>query len=398
MDCGCSRLNHSFKLFKYYKLQEYKMIFRVFSLWCVTTLLIACSHNTTPKNGIAYNTPSQGLSLTPTEFSKIHSWNHNNFQNSFSAFQKSCHKIPHYKEKTLLGQHLFFGKESDWYTVCAKSQRTSPSNAKAFFEQEFQPVLVSNTDSSMFTGYYIPELRGSFTQSNIYRYPLYARPTGGQLPTRAEVVNGALNGRARPILWVDSEIDSFFLHIQGSGNVRLPDNRLVHVAYAGQNGHRYYAIGKYLIETNHIPKAQMSAQAIKDWLANNPTQAQAVMNKNPSYVFFKLDTNNITQQAKGAAGVPLTPEYSLAVDDEYYPYGLPMWIETGVKVPVNGQLKNMAFERLMVAQDTGGAIKGAVRGDIFFGTGTNAEIMAGKQSFNGRKYLLLPRHVVASNL
>jgi membrane-bound lytic murein transglycosylase A len=374
------------------------MIFKSFSIGCITLLLIACNHNTTPSNGVAYNIPSQGLSLTPSEFSKIHSWNYNNFQNSFSAFQKSCHQIPHYKEKTLLGKHQFFGKESDWHSVCAKSQRISPSNAKTFFEQEFQPVLVSNTDSGMFTGYYIPELRGSFTPSHIYRYPLYARPAGGQLPTRAEIVNGALNGRATPILWVDSEIDSFFLHIQGSGNVRLPDNRLVHVAYAGQNGHRYYAIGKYLIETNHIPKAQMSAQAIKNWLANNPTQAQAVMNKNPSYVFFKLDTKNMTQQAKGAAGVPLTPEYSLAVDDEYYPYGLPMWVETGVKVPVNGELKNMAFERLMVAQDTGGAIKGAVRGDIFFGTGTNAEIMAGKQSFNGRKYLLLPRHVVASNL
>ena len=94
--------------------------------------------------------------------------------------------------------------------------------------------------------------------------------------------------------------------------------------------------------------------------------------------------------------MPLTPEYSLAVDDEYYPYGLPMWVETGVRVPMNGQLKNMAFERLMIAQDTGGAIKGAVRGDIFFGTGTNAEIMAGKQSHQGKKYILLPRHVVAS--
>jgi membrane-bound lytic murein transglycosylase A len=340
---------------------------------------------------------SQPLHLVPSDFKQIHSWDYNNFQNSFVAFQKSCNQIPRFRKRTLLGSHPFFGNDSDWQAVCAKAQRESQNGAKQFFEREFQPVLVSSNDSGKFTGYYIPELQGSFARSDIYRYPLYEPPTdAGKLPTRADIVNGALNGRAKPILWVDSEIDSFFLHIQGSGNVRLPDNRLVHIGYAGQNGHQYYAIGRYLIESNQIPREKMSAQAIKAWLRDNPTQAQMVMNKNPSYVFFKLDSNNGTQQAKGAAGVPLTPEYSLAVDDEYYPYGLPMWVETGIQVPINGQLKNMAFERLMIAQDTGGAIKGAVRGDIFFGTGQNAEIMAGKQNFNGRKYLLLPRQAIAS--
>lgn len=375
-----------------------EMMFRLFTIGCIVTLLTACGQNKKSPAVMTHNQLSQDLNLTPSEFSHIHSWNYNNFQNSFVAFQKSCNQIPKYRHTTILGHHPFFGHDSDWQTLCAKAQQESPNNAKHFFEQEFQPVLVSNHDTGMFTGYYIPELRGNFEQTNVYRYPLYEKPTNGQLPARADIVNGALNGRAKPILWVDSEIDSFFLHIQGSGNVRLPDNRVVHVAYAGQNGHQYYAIGKYLIETNQIAKAQMSAQAIKNWLRDNPSQAQLVMNKNPSYIFFKLDSNNNTGQAKGAAGVPLTPEYSLAVDNDYYPYGLPMWVETGVQVPVNGQFKNMAFERLMIAQDTGGAIKGAIRGDIFFGSGSNAETMAGKQSSNGRKYLLLPRHVIASSI
>jgi membrane-bound lytic murein transglycosylase A len=383
MDCRCRFLRIN--------------MFRFFAIGCLTVLLTACGHNK-PNSVILGHSPSQGLSLIPSEFSKIHSWQYNNFQNSLIAFQKSCNQIPKYRHTTALGKHPLFGHDSDWQAVCNKAHRESPNNAKQFFEQEFQPVLVSNHDAGLFTGYYIPELRGSLTQSSLYQYPLYERPAGGNLPSRASIVSGALNGRAKPILWVDSDIDSFFLHIQGSGNVRLPDNSMVHVAYAGQNGHQYYAIGKYLIEQNFIPREKMSAQAIKQWLLDNPTQAQMVMNKNPSYVFFKLDSQNNTGQAKGAAGVPLTPEYSLAVDNEYYPYGLPMWIETGVQVPVNGYLKNMAFERLMIAQDTGGAIKGAVRGDIFFGTGKNAETMAGKQSFNGRKYLLLPRRAIASNI
>jgi membrane-bound lytic murein transglycosylase A len=374
------------------------MLFRLLIAGYFLGLLAACGVNKKPNITTHNSTASQNLSLVPLDFKNIRSWNQNNFQHSFLAFQKSCHQVPRFAPKTALGKHPYFGNNTDWQSVCRKAQQTSPVTAKQFFEQEFQPVLVQNDSNSMFTGYYIPELRGNFFQTNVFRYPLYAKPTdNGKLPPRSDIVTGALNGRTKPILWVDSEIDSFFLHIQGSGNVRLPDNHVVHVAYAGQNGHPYYAIGRYLGDKNAIPKDKISAQSIKQWLANNPSQAQMVMNQNPSYVFFKLTDNN-TQQAQGAAGVFLTPEYSLAVDDEYYPYGLPMWVETGIHVPIAGQLKNMAFERLMVAQDTGGAIKGAVRGDIFFGTGKNAEIMASEQKYKGRKFLLLPRQAVASAL
>ncbi|MFT6072874.1 MAG: membrane-bound lytic murein transglycosylase A [Alphaproteobacteria bacterium] len=371
-----------------------------FAFLCVLAALAGCSTSTPNSPTISGNVKginNEALQLTPSDFSQIASWKYNNFESSLTAFQKSCTQVAKNKRKTILSDHPLFGYAKDWQNVCSKARQTSQQNAKQFFETELQPVLVSNqNDEGMFTGYYIPELRGSFVRDEIYRYPLYARPSGKKLPSRASIVRGALNNSAKPLIWVDSEVDSFFLHIQGSGNVRLPDNRIVHVAYAGQNGHKYYAIGRYLIEKDYITKQKMSAQAIKDWLNSNPDQAQTVMNLNPSYIFFQLKDDKKTQQAKGAAGVDLTPEYSLAVDDEFYPYGLPMWIETGVTVPINGGLQDMAFERLMIAQDTGGAINGAVRGDIFFGSGQNAEIMAGKQKSNGRKYVLLPRNVVAS--
>lgn len=357
----------------------------------ITIILSACG-------GVHKDFPSKDsstLNLHPTEFTNIHSWEYNNFSDSLTAFKKSCRQIYRSKKETALKNHPYFGEKSDWLKLCNSAQDIPEYAAKEFFEKSFKPVLVTdNTDhKGTFTGYYIPELKGSFERTKRFRYPLYAKPsTNYKLPPRSEIVNGALNNIAKPILWVDSEVDSFFLHIQGSGNVRLPNNQVVHVAYAGQNGHKYYAIGRHLIETNQISREKMSAEAIKEWLRNHPQHAQYVMNLNPSYVFFKLEKNQ--KIAKGAAGVPLMPEYSLAVDDEYYPYGLPIWVETGVNVPNDNLLQPMAFERLMVAQDTGGAIKGSIRGDIFFGAGKRAEIMASEQKYSGRKYLLLPRNAV----
>jgi len=366
---------------------------KIIKILCLVLLLASCSQSIKKVKNTQFK--QSDLQLYPTEYDQIPSWNYNDFSRSLIAFQKSCNQLAKPKRKPLLTKHSLFGDSTDWKNLCSVARKTSISDAKDFFEDSFQPVRVAAQDHSLFTGYYIPELRGSLTKNSKYRFPLYPRPNRKKLPSRAAIVNGALNKIARPILWVDSEIDSFFLHIQGSGNVRLPDNKIVHVAYAGQNGHKYYAIGHHLIKKNYVPKNKMSAQAIKNWLSNNPSKAQAVMNLNPSYIFFKLKNGDTKKLTKGAAGVSLTPEYSLAVDDEYYPYGLPMWVETDVKVPINGKLQKMAFERLMIAQDTGGAITGAIRGDIFFGSGKTAEIMAGKQKSDGQKYVLLPRNTVS---
>lgn len=342
---------------------------------------------------------SMTLHLTPTNYETVRGWRHVDFSGSLQAFKSSCSQITKRAPRTAVARHPFFGGPAAWDALCNEARRTDISYARAFFERNFVPVRVAGASGQSvgtFTGYYEPELKGSFTPGGQYKYPLYARPTvGGALPSRGEIVRGALKGRARPILWVDSEIDAFFLHIQGSGRVRLPDNRVIRVAYAGQNGHKYYPIGRYLKEKGHIPADRVSLQSIKRWLRDNPGQSRAVMDLNPSYVFFKTERIRDAQSAKGAAGVPLIPEYSLAVDDDYYPYGIPIWVETGVNVPAaDGSEQKMAFERLMIAQDTGGAIKGPVRGDIFFGSGDLAEFMAGKQKSKGRQLLLLPKDAV----
>ena len=367
---------------------------KIFVLFCLALASCSTSQNTP-------NISSSGdLKLSPSHFSNLQHWNNVSKTESFTAFQKSCRQIEKRAYKTKIVHSPFFGTADDWKKICQKQNEYSKDQAHQFFQNHFTPVKV-NDPSSKFTGYYEPILYGSYTRNNTYKYPLYAPPKNmaKPYPSRSQIVKGALHNKAKPLIWVNSEIDSFFLHIQGSGRIVLPNGDTVRAAYAGQNGHKYFAIGKYLIDAGHIPKSKMSAEAFKDWLRNNPSQAQAVMNKNPSYVFFKLNNNKSREYAKGAAGVPLTPEYSLAVDRKIYPYGLPMWIETNVKVhKAHSQGNEMAFHRLMVAQDTGGAIKGPVRGDVFFGIGEHAEYMASHLSAAGRKYLLLPKNAVARHL
>lgn len=341
---------------------------------------------------------TSGLTLTPSSFQKLQHWKNVSKTESFNAFGKSCSQVEKRAYKTKIVNSPLFGTASDWKNICQKQKNYSSSNADAFFENHFSPVKVVSK-SSKFTGYYEPILYGNYIRTGPYQYPLYAPPKNMSMPypKRSEIVKGALIGKASPIIWVTSEIDSFFLHIQGSGRIVLPNGQKIRAAYAGQNGHKYFAIGKHLIKEGHIEKSKMSAEAIKEWLRANPSDAQNIMNKNPSYVFFKLDARQSKDYAKGAAGVPLTPEYSLAVDRKIYPYGLPMWIETHVKVPNAHKLgSGMAFHRLMIAQDTGGAIKGSVRGDVFFGMGKHAEFMASHLSSPGHKYVLLPKNAVAN--
>lgn len=369
--------------------------------WLIAFLLIlvwGCTD--TPQTSYKPSPTAKSLfSLRPTYFTNLTNWRNVDHSQSFIAFQKTCNSIKRYENSRTLSQSKYWGTTSDWDELCKTQSHYTPVMSTSFFEQYFYPVKVIPADTSdkgMFTGYYEPVLYGSYVRSAQFPAPLYAPPaSGGKLPSRAEIVGGALDGRMKPILWVKSEIDSFFLHIQGSGRVILPNGKMLKVAYAGQNGHPYYAIGKYLIEQNYIPKGQMSARAIKIWLRDHPDLAQYVMNKNPSYVFFKLKSDNLNHLAVGAAGVPLTSEYSMAVDRTLYPYGVPIWVETLVTVPENNYYgKKMGFHRLMIAQDTGGAIKGPVRGDVFFGTGDHAEFMASHLTSAGDAYVLLPKKAI----
>lgn len=272
----------------------------------------------------------------------------------------------------------------------------------------------------LLTGYYEPLLTGARTPDARHRVPLYRPPpdlvavdlaafaadlagrrvtgrveAGRLVPysDRAAIDAGALAGRDLELLWVDDPVAAFFLHIQGSGRVRLPDGSLIRVGYAGQNGRPYRAIGRDLIELGALTPETVSLQTIRTWLLANPGAAPAVMQKNPSFVFFRdLGPVDDGEGPPGAQGAPLTPGRSLAVDTAHVALGTPVWLDTTAPWPDGpGPLR-----RLLVAQDTGGAIKGALRGDVFFGAGEDAEHTAGHMRSPGRWWVLLPHAAAAA--
>jgi membrane-bound lytic murein transglycosylase A len=345
--------------------------------------------------------------LKPTAFAAIEEWRRDNPAEALSALQKSCDRISKKPADETFGTAGIAGIYGDWQPICA--QLVGVTDATQFFEQNFTPYEIWGDEGreGLFTGYYVPEL-SSGTSASV---PLYAMPEdlitinlgdfkpelkgetvmgrveGKKLVpyyTRAEIEEGALKDKAQEIAHVDDPIDAFFLHIQGSGQVKKPDGTILHVGYAGQNGHPYYAIGRELIARGALTKENVSMQSIRDWLEKNPDKAQELMNANKSYVFFDVKDQ---AGALGAEGVVLTPGRSLAVDRRKIPYGAPVFIST---MAPEG---NAPITRLMIAQDTGGAIRGAVRGDFFWGAGETAAHQAGLMKSPGQAYILLPKSV-----
>ncbi len=261
--------------------------------------------------------------------------------------------------------------------------------ARGFFERRFRAFAAG---AGLMTGYYEPELRGAEYPGGAFQVPLHALPPlppVGEtlLPDRAAIEAGALAGKGLELAWVDDPVDAFFLHIQGSGRVRLHDGRLLRVGYAGRNGHPYRAIGKPLVDGGAIPRELMSMQAIRAWLAAAPPgEAAALLRHNPSYVFFRvLEGLGPGEGAPGALGVPLTPGRSLAVDPAFVPFGAPVFAAT--RDPLDGA----PMPRLLHAQDTGGAIRGPARGDLFWGWGEAAAARAGFMREAAEVFVLVPR-------
>jgi membrane-bound lytic murein transglycosylase A len=279
-------------------------------------------------------------------------------------------------------------------------------------------VLDGSNPEGLFTGYYEPLLNGSRRFGRPYTVPLYRPPAdllhidlgrfnptlagyaiygrieGGEFVpyySRRDIDAGALAGRGLELLWVDDPIDKFFLQIQGSGQVRLDDGSLVRVGYAGQNGHPYRAIGRDLIEMEVLTPEQVTMPAIRAWLELHPNDALNIMERNRSYIFFEERPELAPDDGPlGAEGVSLTAERSLAVDPRYIPFGVPIWLDTTAPFPEGaGPLR-----RLVVAQDTGSAIKGVVRGDVFWGAGERAEAIAGHMKSRGRYAILLPKALI----
>lgn len=259
---------------------------------------------------------------------------------------------------------------------------------RRFFETAFRPVLVGDPATALITAYYEPVLDGARARGGRFTVPLHAPPPGlapGELSlARAEIVAGGLAGRGLEIAWLADPVEAFFLQIQGSGRLRLPGGNLIRLGYAGKNGHPYRSIGRLLVERGAFTVETATADALRAWLRADPARGAALMDENPSYVFFR-EIDGLPPEAGpiGTLGLPLTAGRSVAVDPEFHPLGLPVWIEAATP---SGPVR-----RILIAEDTGGAIRGPQRADLFLGTGEAAGIEAGRTRSHGRIVSLVPR-------
>jgi membrane-bound lytic murein transglycosylase A len=358
--------------------------------------------------------PPDRLTLEASRFADLPGWSEDDLGDAMTAFRRSCATLLAAKPDPAapLGNGNA-GKAADWLEPCAAAGSVEIGDRAAlrnYFESWFQPWKAGNNGESrgLFTGYYQPELRGARQRDEIYATPLLRRPPDlvtvdlhlfrpalhdriagrvgdGRLTpyeSRDKIERGALDRFGLPFLWVDDPVDAFFLEIQGSGRIRLSDGSMVQVGYDGQNGQPYIAIGRLLVERGLMDRDSVSLQTIRAWIKAHPAEGAALMDENPSYVFFREITG---EGPLGSQGEVLTPGRSLAVDRDFVPLGVPLWLDA----EDGGQ----PLRRLMVAQDTGGAIRGPVRGDVFWGFGAEAEARAGPMKARGGYYLLLPRTV-----
>ena len=329
------------------------------------------------------------LTLQPQKFDDLAGWKKADHTATLVAFRQSCGVMMKRSPDASLGAQM--GQVRDWQPACAAAAHKQ--NARAFFEKYFTPLKsVSNLrPDGLFTGYYEIELKGSLKPTKRFKYPIYRLPSGTMRGfSRAQIDAGALKGEGLELVWVDDPVQLFFLHIQGSGIVRLTNGKSIRIGYDGQNGLPYVSLGRWLIDNNYMAQEDVDAPAIKQWLRHHPQLSASAMEQNPSYIYFKRrDDLSHAQGPIGAQTVPLTSYCSLAVDKRFYGYGIPMWVETTLP---NGK----PFNKLAISQDTGGAIKGVIRADIFYGRGKKAETIAGYMNQRGNLWVLLPKELAAT--
>lgn len=273
---------------------------------------------------------------------------------------------------------------AEWQGLCALA--ATVTDARSFFELFFRPVMISGDQPALFTGYYEPELEGSAIRTPRFPYALYRRPPeiaqGSPWLTRQEIETGDhLGGRGLELAWLQDPVDVFFLQVQGSGRIRFPDGSVMRVGFDGRNGHPYRSIGAELVRRGVYEPGQVSARVIQNWVRENPTDGRSLLWHNPSYIFFRTIHLAADSGPIGAMGRSITALRTIAVDAAFTPLGAPVWVEKAGAEPM---------QRLMIAQDTGGAILGAQRADIFFGTGDKAGKIAGRIRDGGRMIVLLP--------
>lgn len=365
--------------------------------------------------------PSKTL-FRQVSFEQLPGWGSSEVKQSLKTFQTSCRSFVRQDPERVVGTDAIDLKAKDWQPACRAALAIHPITEKAakdFFQTWFAPVEFYDKKpvNGLFTGYYLPLLKGSYTQSDAFNVPLYELPKnmvtvdlglfipelknnklvgrveGNKLLpyyTREQINKGAITNNAKVLVWVNNPIDRLFLEIQGSGIVELEDGKRIYVGYDGQNGAPYTAIAAVLMKKGVMTKESASMQAIKKYLQDHPQEMEAVINQNKSFIFFRKLALNA---AMGSQGVALTPGYSLAVDRQWIPLGVPLWLSTTRPDAKNPKLSK-PMQRLMIAQDTGGAIRGKVRGDVFWGGGNEATLIAGHMKNEGRYWLLLPRQVL----
>ncbi len=372
----------------------------------------------------------------PITWAMIDGWAEDDHDAAFATFLKSCNAILQGDEKQAANQPMF----GALFRVCQKTSAVDTNKAgeaRAFFEQNFRPVRISplgNPDGDGFiTGYYEPIVEGLREQADGYDSPLYRRPRsllpGGRMAVagaapaatsesgdgdakkkkkkhaarrklipfydRTAIDNGALSGRNLEICWLKDPIDSFFAQIQGSVRVRLDDGQVMRLNYDAANGQPYYAVGRWLIDRGIIPKEEMSMDRIREWMMRNPKEGEELRRRNKSYVFFRQTSLQSDQEPIGAQGISLTPGRSIAVDRKLHTYGTPFFISA--YLPIEGLKPDTWFKRLMIAQDTGGAIVGPARADLYFGAGNEAESVAGRLRHYGKFVMLAPRELLPAS-
>ncbi len=369
---------------------------------CVCAACPVCPAAVTPMPPKAPARP-----LQEARWEDVKGWSEDNLAEAHGALLASCSAL---------------AKQPTWRAACEEARTLPAENAalRAFFESRFRPWRVVNPDESregLVTGYYEPLLRGSRERSRSFSHAIYGVPDDLLVVDLGELypelknfrLRGRLDGRkvvpywsraeltpqapalaGKALLWVADPIELFFLQVQGSGRVELPDGRRVRVGYAEQNGHPYQSIGRWLVEKGELKLEQASMQGIQDWARANPRRLDELLNANPSFVFFRELPDN-GGGPLGALGVPLTPGRSIAVDPRAVPLGAPVFLST------TQPLSEQPMQRLVMAQDTGGAIKGAVRADFFWGFGAEAGAQAGRMRQKGEMWTLLPNAYVPNN-
>jgi membrane-bound lytic murein transglycosylase A len=359
-----------------------------------------------------------GGQYTPVAWSDIAGWSEDDHLAAYNAFRVSCKPIAAQTrppaDSKALGTSL-----RDPCLIARGLELTDGAKARAFFEQSFLPLRISRLGEGegFVTGYYEPIIDGSLEQNEVYNVPVYRRPSNlfvrgtkqssAGLPNkgqvfrkigrrklvpyydRGEIEDGAIEGRGLEICWLREQTDLLFAQIQGSARVLLPDGSTIRINYDAHNGYPYTPVGRILIERNIIPRDQMSMQKIREWMEQNPNEADELRRQNRSYVFFREVQLSDKDEAVGAQGVPLTPGRSIAVDKALHVYGTPFFIEG--ELPIESARSKTPFRRLMIGQDTGSAIVGPARADLYFGAGAEAGRVSGRIRHNARFVILVPK-------